>query len=420
MMKLSALLCLLALPLPAGAAAPAGATSSDPAPDAVQVFSFRQAVANIEVEATSLNRTPPSCLLKPHASGENVWYGEVLGRRKVERKESVSPLAGFEAVFEHGAPISARYDANSNGDLTDDPEVKLFAYPPIEGARSFLARLQWQIPAGGPGGSAQCDIRVVLQPQEGDRAPLFRAQIINAMTGDVAFDGRWHKAFLFDANVDGLYTKEGSSADGLYLDLDDDGRVSVDTVVEFVPFSRPIHVGPGVYEIVSLDPLGAGFEVRRTGTAEWVDPPKAGKKAPDFTYTDTSGRRVALEDYRGRYVLVYFWASWCNFCRGQADAIKAIHDRFKPSGFEILGVSADSDRDRMEAFRADHGHTWPTSFSGIRGRGDPVIALYRPMGIGAAYLVAPDGIVEGVYGDMDQLASRLEALLGPKMAAAAR
>lgn len=398
-------------------APPSAATTADE----VRTFPFAHSVANVEVVAESLSRLRPEIVKGVPSSAGDVYYGEILGRASLEAARGASPLVPFLAVYENGLPASARYDANLNGDLADDPEVPFYGYPPVEGARSFLANVQWTTRSGEREIPVDWKIRIVLQPMEADALrPLFRAQLVHAMTATVTLDGKPHRAFLIDFNTDGLYTTDAEAGDGLFVDLDDDGRVLVDPLSqEFARLSEPIHMGPGVYQVVALDPEGGSLSLRQTGTADWVDPPQAGKAAPEFTYTDTEGRRVSLAGYRGRYVAVHFWASWCGFCRGQAPEIKAIHERYRDAGFEILGVSCDTDRARMEEFRAEYGHTWPTSFSEKGCKGDPVVGFYRPSGAGVAYLVGPDGTIENIYENMEKLSRRLGELI-PGAASASR
>lgn len=73
-----------------------------------------------------------------------------------------------------------------------------------------------------------------------------------------------------------------------------------------------------------------------------------GKKAPAFTLKTLDGRKVTLADYKGKAVLVNFWATWCAPCKLEMPWFVDLHKQYAPQGFEILGVSEDETKDRPQ------------------------------------------------------------------------
>ena len=85
------------------------------------------------------------------------------------------------------------------------------------------------------------------------------------------------------------------------------------------------------------------------GGTDWV-----GKVAPDFALHDLQGHLVRLEEFRGKVVLVNFWATWCAPCRVEMPWLVELYARYRTQGLEILGVSVDDDQpDRVRRFVQD-------------------------------------------------------------------
>lgn len=83
-----------------------------------------------------------------------------------------------------------------------------------------------------------------------------------------------------------------------------------------------------------------------------------GEQLTDFTLADTAGNTISLSDYKGKYLLVEFWASWCVPCRRENPNLVKSYNTYKPSGFEILAVSFDDKRDNWVKAINDDGLPW--------------------------------------------------------------
>jgi peroxiredoxin len=115
-----------------------------------------------------------------------------------------------------------------------------------------------------------------------------------------------------------------------------------------------------------------------------------GTQAIDFTQNDTANKPVSLSSFKGKYVLVDFWASWCGPCRHENPAVVAAYNQYKDKNFTILSVSLDQNKDRWkQAILADN-LTW-THVSDLKYWQNEVAQLYHIQSIPANMLIDPSG-----------------------------
>jgi peroxiredoxin len=133
-------------------------------------------------------------------------------------------------------------------------------------------------------------------------------------------------------------------------------------------------------------------------------------KAPDFTLPDTSGRSVSLSSFRGKYVLIDFWASWCGPCRQENPNVVAVYNQFRDKNFTILGVSLDQNKDAWLKAIHDDGLIW-NHVSDLKFWNSEAASLYNVNGIPYNFLVDPNGniVAENIRGE--ELAATLSKFL---------
>lgn len=153
-------------------------------------------------------------------------------------------------------------------------------------------------------------------------------------------------------------------------------------------------------EVARLD-----YDLKRNSTFT------AGMEAPDLAGETPEGTQYALSQMRGKYVLVDFWASWCGPCRREMPNVKAVYEKYKDKGFDVLGVSLDREAGAWKKAIETDGLPWH-HISDLKGWNSEHAKLYSVTSIPQTLLVDKDGkiIVRNLRGP--QLEEKLKEVFG--------
>jgi len=135
---------------------------------------------------------------------------------------------------------------------------------------------------------------------------------------------------------------------------------------------------------------------------------EVGSSAPDFTLKDITGKNTTLSSYKGKLVLLEFWATWCPPCKASIPDMVELHKKYQEKGFTVLGVSIDTDSDaaaKVAQFSSSNGITYPVLIA------DEAMPLtYNVMSVPTSFLISRDGIVISSYiGYFDDYSKKVSA-----------
>lgn len=119
-------------------------------------------------------------------------------------------------------------------------------------------------------------------------------------------------------------------------------------------------------------------------------PPIIGSPAADFSLPDLEGRTQSLAQYRGKIVLVNFWATWCKPCTTEMPAMQAGYDKLRDKGFVVLAINELEDDEKVKEHIRTYGHTFPV----LMDRNNRVANMYGVFGLPVSVFIDERGVVQ--------------------------
>ena len=399
----------------------ASAPSSQPGSDTTASLTLKSSGAvkgmSYAPQRIDLSATKPQTLKKAPDDLKAPLFGVI--------KFGPAPAAGakpdriYHIVIDEPEGDESRLfvDTNGNGDLTDDAaaEWKSRTYKTQDGKEftQYMGSADLQATVGDKPANLRINAYRFDKNDPG-REKLKTAMFYYrdyALEGDISLGGKSYKALLSDEMTTGDFRgvePKGEAGSGVKLYLDVNGNGKFDSRGESFDIRAPFNIAGTTYEIKDMTPAGNTFQIVKSD--KQVDavptPPdhSVGKKITAFDGKTMDGKSVKFPgDYKGKVVLLDFWATWCGPCMMEVPNLVKVYNQFHGSGFEILGVTFDQPNadDKIKDVMKDKGMTWAQVYEGKGWKTHIGSDMYAINSIPTAFLVDGDtGEILATGGDL--------------------
>jgi peroxiredoxin len=297
-------------------------------------------------------------------------------------------FAGKNRIFavngdaENGFVIRA--DVNANGTLRDDQPLRT-----VKRDGYHRATFDTHVTESLNGEEVSYPLRseFVIATVDTPEGPRLAAAVYDTAqrSGTIQFAGQ-QVAFALLGRP-GMFHQPGSR---IWFDLNGDGQRESTELLSVA--DRRVTFATGSFAF-TIDPIGRSVSLRPLDpTVANSSPMKVGMQAPDVRVTDIDGRQHSLAAYRGKVVLVDFWATWCGPCRVEAPLLNEIYKSNQAAGLVIVGIAPDTAGD-IQKFQQRFGYGWPQVTEPSDGA---IHRLFRIEGYPAHFLIGRDGKIAAV------------------------
>lgn len=323
-------------------------------------------------------------------------------------------------------------DSNGDGDLTNDiaPKWDAIKYGKSKEFTRYGGGAMVEMPIGGKRASVSLGMYNFDEKERPQLANTLLYYSDYALEGEATVGGKKYHVAMSDMLIKGFDVSSKVDANGkkaptgVNFLIDVNGNGKFDSRGEVYDPTAPFNIGGTTYELAKITANGFAVNKSKQTVAEILPPPDLGmgKKSIAFNTKATDGTAITFPGtFKGKLVMLDFWATWCEPCKGEIPGLAKAYEKYHPQGFEVLGISLDNEDTAkgLAKFTKEWNMPWQQVCDAKYWQAE-VAQLYVVQSIPAAFLVDGDtGEIVASGNDLrgESLVPTLEKALAKKRGA---